>query len=126
MIEDGDNPEAVDLDAAAEEVQKARLLEELDRDGQLAQLRELLARESVRDLLWRILGRCGVYSTVYQRNFGDMALLEGKRQIGLWLLSEICEADSEAEMLMRKKANAVAHAAAEKERASREKRRRRS
>lgn len=108
-----------DLEAAHEAVQEKRLLEELDRDGELAQLNELLMAEPLRDFLWRILTRCHLYETTYQRNFGDMALLEGKRHVGLWLLNEICEADPQAEIRMKQKANLLAHAAAAKQKARR-------
>lgn len=119
-----ENPEAVDFEGAQQQVQEKRLLEQLDRDGELGQLRELLTHESLRDFLWRVLGKCHIYESTYQRNFGDMALLEGKRQVGLWLLSEICEADPQAEIQMKQKANLLAHAATQKQ--SRGRRQRRS
>lgn len=109
-----ENPEALDLEEAQHKVQEKRLLEALDRDGELLQLRELLASPPMRDFLWRILTQCHLYQSTYQRNFGDMALLEGKRQVGLWLLSEICEADPKAEIAMKEKANQLAHEAMQK------------
>lgn len=111
--------ETDELESAQEAVQERRLLEELDRDGELAQLNELLKLEPTRDFLWRLLGRCHLYESTYQRNFGDMALLEGKRQVGLWLLNEICEADPQAEIRMKQKANLLAHAAAAKQKTRR-------
>ena len=114
----------VDLEEAQQQVQEKRLLEELDRNGELEQLKELLSVEPMRDFMWRILGKCHIYESTYQRNFGDMALLEGKRQVGLWLLSEICEADPQAEIAMKQKANQLAHAAAQKQAATRARRRR--
>lgn len=118
--------DSVDLDEVQQQVQENRLLEELDRNGELLQLRELLAHESLRDFLWRVLGKCHIYESTYQRNFGDMALLEGKRQVGLWLLSEICEADPQAEIAMKQKANQLAFAAAQKQATARARRRPRS
>lgn len=97
-----------DLDAAHEKVREARLLEKLDRDGELLQLHELLSQEPMRDFLWRVLARCHVFQSTYNRNFGDMALAEGQRNVGLWLLSEICEADPLAEIAMKQKANLLA------------------
>lgn len=123
MNEEAGNPEALDLDAAQQIVQRRRLLEELDREGELQQLRELLAQEPLRDFLWRVLAKCHIYESTYQRNFGDMALLEGKRQVGLWLLSEILLADPGAEILMKQKANQLAHAGT-REKAERVRRRR--
>lgn len=109
MTEEPDNPHALDLDADQQEVQHERLLEALDRTGEVQQLAGLLQTEGVRDLMWRVLARCGIYGTTYSKNFGDMAFAEGRRSVGLWLLSEICEADPQAEMLMRQKANRLAH-----------------
>lgn len=117
-----ENPEAMDLDEVQTQVQEKRLLEELDRDGELLQLRELMAIEPMRDFLWRVLGKCHIYESTYQRNFGDMALLEGKRQVGLWLLSEICAADPLAEIAMKQKANQLAHAASKQSRGRRQRR----
>jgi hypothetical protein len=108
-----------ELEDAQAHVQEKRLLEELDRDGELAQLKELLALESTRDFLWRVLTRCHVYGAVYNKNFGDMAFAEGQRNIGLWLLSEICEADPGAEIQMKRKANDVAFHAAQKQKSRR-------
>lgn len=118
------NDDTPDLEEAQQQVHERRLLEELDRDGELGQLRELLTHESLRDFLWRVLGKCHIYESTYQRNFGDMALMEGKRQVGLWLLSEICEADPQAEILMKQKANLLAHAATQKQATARARRRR--
>lgn len=120
---DEDNPDALDLDAAQTQVQKNRLLEEMDRDGEIAQLNALLQDEGMRDFLWRVLGHCHIFQSTYQKNFGDMALLEGNRQIGLWLLSEICEADPTAEIAMKQKANRLAHEASQKQAANRRRRR---
>lgn len=112
----------VDLDSAQAQVQENRLLEEMDRDGELAQLGKLLQDESARDFLWRLLCHCNIFQSTYQRNFGDMALLEGKRQVGLWLLSEICEADPLAEIAMKQKANRLAHETQLKQQAKRRRR----
>ncbi len=92
------------------EVARRRIVETLDRDGEIDQLARVLANEDVRDVFWRILAKCGVYRDCYNRNFGDMAHGEGQRSIGLWVLAEICEADSSAEMKMREKAILQEHA----------------
>ena len=105
----------VDPEEAQDEVKEKRLLEAMDRDGELLQLKTLLDQEPVRDLLWRVLNKCRVFQSTYNKNFGDMAFSEGQRNIGLWLLSEICEADPRAEIAMKQKANQLAHAAAQKQ-----------
>ena len=99
------------LDAREEEqaeVRRSRTLEELDEKAKVAQLNRILQSEDVRDYLWRLLCSCNVYASVANPNFGTMSMLEGRRQVGLQLLVEICEADPNAEMLMRKKAIGLA------------------
>lgn len=118
MTEELDDP--LEPDAREARQTERRLLDSMAEDAQLAHFRDLLQDERVRDLMWRVLGQCNIYISTYQRNFGDMALLEGKRQVGLWLLNEICAADPNAEMLMRKKAIAVAFAEAEVKRIARQ------
>lgn len=97
-------------EADQDEVRQSRQLEELDEAAKVRQLGAILKSEDVRDYLWRLLHSCHVYSSVANANFGTMSLLEGRRQVGLQLLAEICEADPNAEMLMRKKAIAIAAA----------------
>jgi len=99
------------LDAREEdaiEVRNSRVLEELDEKAKVAQLNRILQSEDVRDYLWLLLCSCNVYASVANPNFGTMSMLEGRRQVGLQLLVEICEADPNAEMLMRKKSIGLA------------------
>lgn len=98
------------------EIREAQLHEALDREGELGQLVELLRQEPMRDFVWRILERCHIFNSTYSRVFGDMAMAEGMRQIGLWLLSEIAEADPQALLAMQLKANQRAQAMAAKAR----------
>jgi hypothetical protein len=92
-------------DAAARE---ARLLEAMDDDAKVANLARLLKDEGMRDFLWEILTHCGIYRSTYNRNMGDMSLAEGIRSVGLWLLSQVAEADPFAESVMKQKANLLA------------------
>ena len=109
-------------EAEREAMEQLRLLETATEEQRVEALRALLQDERVRDLLWHILVHCNVYAGVYNRNFGDMALAEGTRQVGLWLLSEICEADPDAEMRMRRKAILLEHARKARERQKRQRR----
>lgn len=108
-----------DSEQRAQATRAEQLLEELNRDGELAQLKQLLQIEAMRDFVWRVLKRCHVYASLYSRNFGDMALAEGSRQIGLWLLTEVLQADPEAEIAMKRKANALESQRAATQRARR-------
>jgi hypothetical protein len=118
VTEELDDP--LEPDAREQRLADKRLLESMAEDAQIAVFRDLLQDERVRDLMWRILAECGVYKSTFNRNFGDMALAEGRRQLGLWLLNEVCVSDPNAEMLMRKKSIAVAFAKAEAERIARQ------
>lgn len=119
MAEETDEDGAPDRET---EIREAQLLEALDRDGEVRQMAELLGNESVRDLLWRVLVRCHVFNTTYSRNYGDMACAEGNRQIGLWLLSEIGEANPDAMMAMQLKAGKLSQVQALKGRRQRARR----
>lgn len=121
MADEGDTP--LDQTPEEQQVQERRLLESLDREGELTQLKSLLTQEAARDVMWRILSYCKVYSSVFDTNCSRMSLAEGKRQVGLWLLSEICEADPSAEMLIRQKANQLDHDEKRRERERRQRRR---
>lgn len=118
--------EPIDITPDEQQVRDKQLLETLEDEKRIEALRALLQEERVRDYLWRVLGRCRVYGSTFNRNFGDMAFAEGERNVGLWLLSEILEADPDAEMVMRKKAIAIAHAQAREEREKKLRRGRRS
>jgi hypothetical protein len=89
---------------AEEQVAEARLLDRFTEEQKIEQLRRILQDEDVRDFLWRLLKHCNVYVTTFDNNFGRMSFNEGARNIGLRLLSDICEADPSAEMKMRRKA----------------------
>lgn len=123
---DPNEQEPVDQTPEEQQVRERQLLEVLEDEKRVEALRGLLQQEPVRDLLWRVLSRCHMYESIFKTNFGEMCRLEGERNLGLWLLSEIAEADPGAEMLMRQKAIAVAHARAEQERLEKKRRGRRS
>lgn len=91
-----------------EAVKEARLLESIDEDAKVANLRRLLQDEGMRDFMWEVLTHCGIYRSTYNRNMGDMSHAEGQRNVGLWLLSEIADADPMAESVMKQKANLLA------------------
>jgi hypothetical protein len=81
-------------------VEDRRLQEQLKRRQELQELHALFDLEPFRDFYWRLMERCNVNQKVYSRNFGDMALEEGKRQVGLWLLTEVSAANPDALVTM--------------------------
>jgi hypothetical protein len=106
MADEGDAP--VDQTPEEVEVAERRLYEKLDREAELAQLRSVLTQEAARDVLWRVLEWCLVFGQTFDPNFGKMAFNEGRRSIGLTLLSEIGQADPEAMVKMQHRAAAIA------------------
>lgn len=100
-------------EADAAEIARKRLLESLDEDNQRAALAALLADEQVRDLLWRVIEMCGIFTDPFNTNFGSVAYGLGKASIGKRLLVLINEADPNAWLQMQLKAAHVAAAAAD-------------
>ena len=64
--------------------------DESRRAGEVKDLRVLLDRPEFRRYVWRLLGRCNVYS------LEQGALCLGERSIGLFILAELGEADAKA------------------------------
>lgn len=88
-------------------VARAREDEALQRLTEVEQLRQLMQIEPLRDFLWRALTHCRVFGSVWDANYGKMSFNEGGRNVGLWLLAEISEADPDALLQMQLKANRV-------------------
>lgn len=65
------------------------------RDNELRDLREVLNTEAGQRVLWRILSECEIFRVSFT---GDeyTNYYEGRRSIGLFLVNEICEVDSDA------------------------------
>jgi|DEB19_MinimDraft_3_1074340.scaffolds.fasta_scaffold25158_2 hypothetical protein len=82
-----------------EAVQSARRRAKVARDSELGELRVLLGTEGGRNVLWRVLSRCGIYAPSHTGD-GETAWREGKRAIGLWLLAEIQAADRRGYLTM--------------------------
>jgi hypothetical protein len=120
-----EEPESDPVDAREKETREAQLSDALSEQAQAEQFAQLLQDERARDLLWRVLARCHVFSSTYDNVYGKMAYAEGQRSIGLWLLSEIANADPEALLAMQTKANRIAAQEARQERAKRARRARR-
>lgn len=102
----------IDDDEGRERVHRKREDEALQRIVEVAQLKELLEHEAVRDVMWKILGHCKVFAQTWSANYGQASFEEGKRSIGLWLLTQIIEASPEAYQAMQlKSARAQSEAA---------------
>lgn len=69
---------------------------EAQREVELKALRALLASPDGRQVLWRILARCHLFQLSFCGTERDTCLREGERSVGLWLLSELGQAEPEA------------------------------
>jgi hypothetical protein len=65
------------------------------REDQLSCLRDILETEGGQEFFWRLLSRCRLYETSFTGN-SQTFFNEGKREVGLWILSEIVAADPAA------------------------------
>jgi hypothetical protein len=74
---------------------------EIERERQLEELRVILETSGGRNLLWRVLSWCGVYNSTSATDPIYMAILSGKRDIGLQLLVDIMESDPTAYIKMQ-------------------------
>ena len=76
--------------------------EEQERFEWLKNLRGTLKSHQGKEILYELLDRCGVFRISFGSEFtaAQVAYLEGRRSIGLQLLSELLEAAPEAYMQM--------------------------
>jgi hypothetical protein len=79
------------------------------REGELADLRAVMADQVAARVLWRVLERCHVYQTSFTGHGSRDSFLEGERNIGLFLISEMIEADPKgyANLLTKEKSRDV-------------------
>lgn len=68
------------------------------------ELKQLLSTYAGRNFVWRILAECGIYQSSFTGTAETTFFKEGKRQIGIWLLSEIHSADPTAYARMQTEA----------------------
>ena len=96
-MSDEKSPNAADR----EQVAAAKKLEKEVRKDELADMRLLLSDPAGRRFLWRMLKRCGLYRLSYTGN-SETYLREGERNVGLWLMTELSQANPDAFFLMQK------------------------
>lgn len=71
------------------------------RQLELDDLRWILSRPQGRRFMVRLLEFAGVYRTSFNPSSGFMARDEGRRQVGLWAMSEIVEAAPKADLYVQ-------------------------
>lgn len=65
------------------------------RDKELADIKKIVSTAEGRRFFWRLLSETGMYRTSFTGNSSTF-MLEGRRQIGLFLLNELMFADNKA------------------------------
>lgn len=83
------------------QVKKYKNKFQLRREKENEELRKLLSYPIMRAFIWRLLEQCGVYHTSFTGDSLTTAFNEGKRQVGLWMLTEMDEADKNSYSLMQ-------------------------
>lgn len=73
---------------------KAKTEAEFNRLNELGDIRIVLSTKSGKKFVKRILDKAGIFSQSFCRTESDKtAFNEGRRALGLWLLSELTEAE---------------------------------
>ena len=97
-------------EAQQAEVQRKRLLEEMDEESREAAFAAVLRNEAIRDYLWDLMRRCNVLGEPFDSNFGKSGYNMGRASVGRMILADINQADPQAWLEMQLKAARVAQA----------------
>lgn len=90
--------------ADPQQVKEAEQKERFERREEEKDLAFLLSTKPGQRFLWKVLEFCGVFNGGYQEP-NQLMFRAGERNVGVWLLSQITEADSEALITMMKREN---------------------
>jgi hypothetical protein len=71
------------------EVKRKRKAFKLWREQCDAEIQELVGTAGGAYFIWRVLQECGLYTSPDSLEASALALHEGKRQVGLWVLEEL-------------------------------------
>ncbi|MFU8927761.1 hypothetical protein [Acinetobacter puyangensis] len=79
-------------------IEKKALDAEAERQQELNDLKSILATEHGKRFIQRILDRAGIHQPTYGSggNISDFAFMEGRREMGLFILGEVTQADNNA------------------------------
>ena len=75
---------------------KLAVEEKRKRQKEISDVKRILKTPEGRRYVWRLMSECGVFRSSFQLNSNQTAFNEGKRDMGLGILSEVIEADSTA------------------------------
>jgi len=71
---------------------------------ELEDLKDILKQPKVRDFLWRLLSEAKVHDFGYCGNNDMLNHIEGRRELGSWVIQQILTADPKAYTLMQTEA----------------------
>ena len=75
------------------DVARAEQTEKLVRRQELNDIRTVLSNASGRRFIWRVLGECKAFGSVFDSDNSYMCFLSGKQDLGHFLMAEITQAD---------------------------------
>lgn len=79
--------------ADEDQVKKAKNKEKFSRERELEDMKSVLESPMGRRIFWKYLSDCGVFKTSFNESSHTMAFLEGQRNVGLKILTDITQAD---------------------------------
>lgn len=77
------------------QVKKRKTKAQLESERCQEELRQLLSHKSNRYFVWRLLSECGLFRST-SADPHNMAIMSGKRDVGIWLITEMFKADDTA------------------------------
>jgi hypothetical protein len=84
--------------------ERAAALEQVARDNEIKELREILHDAKVRKFLWRMMAKASMFQTHFNQNAAIMGHKTGMADMGTAILNEILEANPEAWIVMQQDA----------------------
>ena len=87
-----------------DEKKKAAELHKRIRDRERSDIKKVLDRSEGRRFIWRILSEAGIYRSCFSTNALEMARLEGKRDMGNFIIQDVLSAKPDALEIMRREA----------------------
>jgi len=89
-----------DVDQVKEAKAKHRNKDHVDREN----LKLILENYHVREFIWRLLSECHLYDFGFRGDNNYLNHLEGKREVGGWIIQQMLTADPKAYILIRDEA----------------------
>lgn len=82
------------------EVGRRKKKHELRAEQEREELSKLFASPGAPAFFWRLLSECQMFHSISRGDPHDMAIASGRRDVGLWLFSELLQANPQAYELM--------------------------